>query len=110
MGKYTLVVLTNSVAGKDEAFNDWYTNKHLADVISVPGFVSAQRFEMQGDPVDAQQNWRYLATYNLDCDDPGKSIAEMMRRAGTAEMPLSDGLDRKVYVALYEAITPLVAK
>ena len=44
MAKYTFVVLTNAVEGKDDAFDEWYTNTHLGDVLAVPGFVSAQRF------------------------------------------------------------------
>ena len=42
MAKYTFVVLTNAVEGKDDAFDEWYTNTHLGDVLAVPGFVSAQ--------------------------------------------------------------------
>ena len=47
MAKYTFVVLTNAVEGKDDAFDEWYTNTHLGDVLAVPGFVSAQRFTHQ---------------------------------------------------------------
>ena len=37
MAKYTFVVLTNAVDGKDDTFNEWYTNTHLGDVLAVPG-------------------------------------------------------------------------
>jgi hypothetical protein len=107
--KYTLLVLTNAVAGKDAAFNDWYSNKHLQDVIAVPGFVSAQRFQVVGEPVKADPLYRYCATYDIETDDPQGAIDEMMKRAGTDKMPLSDGLDETMYVTLYEAITPKVS-
>ena len=52
MAKYTFVVLTNAVEGKDDAFDEWYTNTHLGEVqLAVPGFVSAQRFKL----TDAQR-------------------------------------------------------
>jgi hypothetical protein len=41
MAKYTFVVLTNAVEGKDDAFDDWYTNTHLGDVLAVPGSVGS---------------------------------------------------------------------
>lgn len=110
MAKYTLVVLTNAVEGKEDEFNQWYSEKHLDDVLSIPGFVAAQRHKIVGEPVAANPLWRYFATYELDTDDPQGSIDEMMRRVGTDKMPMSDGMDSAFYVVLYEAITPVVHK
>ena len=39
MQDYVYVVRSGPVAGGDEAYNDWYTNVHLADVLAVPGFL-----------------------------------------------------------------------
>jgi hypothetical protein len=39
MAKYTFVVLTNAVEGKDDAFDEWYTNTHLGDVLAVPSLI-----------------------------------------------------------------------
>ena len=36
MAKHVFVVLTNATPGKDEAFNDWYTNQHIPDVLAIP--------------------------------------------------------------------------
>ena len=46
MAKHVFVVFTNPVEGKDATYNDWYDNRHLPDVLDVPGFVSAQRFRL----------------------------------------------------------------
>jgi hypothetical protein len=108
MSKYTLVVMTNAVEGKEAAFNEWYSKQHLKDVIAVPGFVSAQRFKIVGEPIAAEPLWRYFASYELDTNDPQAAIADMMSRVGTDKMPMSDGMDAKFYVVLYEAITPVV--
>lgn len=109
MGKYTMLVLTNAVEGKEDEFNDWYSNQHLKDVIAVPGFVSAQRFKIVGDAVAADPLYRYCATYELDTETPQASIDSMMSRVGTELMPMSDGMDENFYVVLYEAITPVVS-
>ncbi len=37
MAKYNLIALTNPLEGRDDEFNDWYTNVHLADVLKLPG-------------------------------------------------------------------------
>ena len=44
MPRYNLIVLTNPVDGREDEYNDWYTNVHLDDVLKVPGVVAAQRF------------------------------------------------------------------
>ncbi len=44
--KHVLVVMSNPAPGKEQEYNDWYTNVHLGDVLKVPGIVSAQRFKL----------------------------------------------------------------
>ena len=44
MPRYNLIVLTNPVDGREDEYNDWYTNVHLDDVLKIPGVVGAQRF------------------------------------------------------------------
>ena len=46
MAKYTFVVFTNPVAGKEDEFNDWYNRHHIPDVLNVPGIVSGHRFKL----------------------------------------------------------------
>ena len=46
MTKHTLVVLTNANEGADDAFNDWYTNTHIGDILALEGFTAAQRFKL----------------------------------------------------------------
>ncbi len=37
MPHYAYVVHSNPVAGREDEYNDWYSNRHLADVVAVPG-------------------------------------------------------------------------
>jgi len=109
MAKYTFVVLTNAVEGKDDAFDEWYTNTHLGDVLAVPGFVSAQRFKL----ADTQRArpphpFRYLALYEIETNDLQKTLDELGKRSGTQAMVLTDTMAPGTQAHIYEAITPVV--
>lgn len=110
MTKYTMIVLTNAKADQDDAFNEWYSGRHLSDVLAIPGFTAAQRFKYVGDAGLPPPKYRYGATYELETDDPGAVVAELFARHGTPAMPGSDAMDEDSYFALYEAITPAVTK
>jgi hypothetical protein len=43
---YSMIVLSNPVAGADKAYNEWYDHQHVPDVLKIPGFVSGQRFQL----------------------------------------------------------------
>src|SRR3546814_19765769 len=80
MGEYKLVVLTRPVEGREDEFNDWYTNQHLDDVLAIPGFTAAQRFKIKGAPV-SPTSWEYFAVYEVDHEDPQSVLDDMMSRS-----------------------------
>jgi hypothetical protein len=105
MARYVYTVFSNAVAGREEEYNRWYSEQHLDDVLRVPGFVAAQRFRLALE--DAAAPAQYLAIYELETDDPSKTLAELHTCAGTPAMPISPALDVAVVKALlYGAITP----
>jgi hypothetical protein len=90
MEKHLFVGFTNRVEGQDDAFNAWYSDVHLKDVLKVPGIVGAQRFSLS----DVQRDqppfpWRYLALYEIETDDLNHTLASLRERAGTSAMVLS---------------------
>ena len=102
--KAVLVVLTNPGSPEaDSAYNDWYTNVHVPDVLEVPGYVSAIRYK-------AFPSWqpiaqKYLTIYDLEVDDAAhiqRISDEHMRRIGAGEMRRSpDGaMDRATMRAM----------
>lgn len=104
MARYVYTVFSNAVAGREDEYNSWYTERHLDDVLRIPGFVAAQRFRLALE--DAAAPARYLAIYELETDDPRKALAELQTCAGTPAMPISPALDVAVVKALlYGAIT-----
>ncbi len=62
---------------REDEFNDWYSNIHIPDILTMPGIVGARRFRVLGD----SGQWKYLAVYELDADDPEAAWANMMAQA-----------------------------
>jgi hypothetical protein len=106
MTRYTFVVLTNAVEGKDDEFNRWYTNEHLKDVLELPGFVGAQRFRFVPYREGASAPHRYLALYDVETDDLEATMAGLVEVAQTEKMPFSEAIDTSNLIGWYfEPIT-----
>jgi hypothetical protein len=93
MARHHLLAFTNPAAGREDEFNRWYDERHVPDLLAVPGFVSAQRFALTDATGQGKPGWTYLALYELDTDDPDALMAEVRARLGTEAMPVSDTLD-----------------
>lgn len=92
MAKYLLVVPSNAKEGRDEEYNAWYDNVHLAELLTIPGVVSGRRFDAAPQSPSAPPQ-PYLAIYELEVEDPSTIVAEITRRAGSGEMTMNDALD-----------------
>ena len=75
-----------------EEFNDWYSNKHVYDLLNIEGFISATRYELPkgietlpGVPDGVSQ--RYMALYEIEADDE----AGLQKFADALKVALSDG-------------------
>jgi hypothetical protein len=96
--RYKFVVLTNAVEGHEAEFNDWYSNTHLADVVAIPGFVSADRFEL----AEFQRTLPQLAIYEIETDDLKWVTEELGRRSGTPAMVISDAMHKDKLAAIFK--------
>ena len=87
MSQNLQIVFSRIPADVDEdEFNEWY-DAHLGEILSIPGFVSAQRYRLEPVVVDDEQpvSYRYLSLYEIE-GDPEQLLAEMEKRSyGTAD-------------------------
>jgi hypothetical protein len=88
MATHVFMVLTKHPDGASEDYHRWYEDRHMPDVLAVPGFVSAQRFSLAPEPDDPAKRPRFLSIYEIETNDASAVMAELQRRAGTDQMPL----------------------
>ena len=105
---FKLIVMSNAITGREDEYNDWYNNRHLQDVVAVPGFLSAQRYRLN-DAIGYEHTYRYVAIYELDSADAANSVADLIKRRGTEAMLLSDAFDLDGAIAgVFEPCSPVV--
>lgn len=110
---YYMFIFSNPVAGKEDEYNKWYNEQHAPDVVSIPGFVSAQRFVFSDvqllQNATAPKGVRYLVMYKIVTTDLGAVYAEVGRRATNGMTRMSDTLDRStIFAYTYKAIRPVM--
>ena len=110
MPQFAYAVLSNPVSGREDEYNDWYSNKHLADVTAVEGFVSAQRFRLADTEAEGAPQQRYMAIYTMETDDPAAAVERLTSLVQSGEIQMSEAFSMEdMAIHLYEAITPVVA-
>ena len=90
MAKYLLVALNGPTKGEGDeaAYNDWYSNVHVPDLLQVAGVQWARRFKVLNCK---RADWPYLAVYEIETDDPGAVMAELE----TKPRPFTPAFDRQ---------------
>jgi hypothetical protein len=106
MSRHLFVVLTSPTAGMEEEFNDWYTNKHLSDVLQLESYVSAQRYRYVPKSADDVPYRPYLAIYETETDDVQATQRRLTETVDTPAMEFSPAIDRSQSIGwYYEPIT-----
>jgi hypothetical protein len=109
---YYFFVFSNPVAGQEARYNKWYNEQHQLDVVSIPGFVTAQRFVTNDLPLYRRADValpRYLVVYTIVTEDLEGVFKEVSRRLQTGETKMDPSFDRTTSVSYtYRAFRPFV--
>lgn len=92
MARHILLAFSNPLEGREEEFNAWYNERHLDDVLKVPGYVSAQRFELSPTQMMPDGPYRYLAIYEVETDDL-EATSKALQAMTPEDMPVSEAWD-----------------
>lgn len=110
MKKYTVLVMANAKPGRNQELVDWYTSRHLSDVLNAPGFTSAQLLRVQSGSNVPAPTYEYAATFDIETEDLGADVAELFRRHNTPALPACDAMEDDTFFAAFEAMTPVIRK
>jgi hypothetical protein len=108
---YYLFAFSNPVAGREAEYNQWDSTQHAPDVVSVPGFVSAQRYvfsDVQLRP-GVQGPAKYLVAFKIVTANLPAVFAEVNRRLKEGITVSSTSFDAKTArMYTFRAITPVM--
>lgn len=91
---HKMVVMAKAAEDRVEELARWYDERHIPDLLAVPGFVSAERHGLLPvKPLAAMPKWDFMLVYELEGDDPMKTLMAMGGMMGTERMPVSDALE-----------------
>lgn len=103
-----LVVLTDPVEGREEEYNEWYSGRHLDDVLAAAGFTAAQRFRFVPSTLSRRPPAQYLAIYEVDAAQREQAERLLLEAAGSDAMPISDAMAPRPITWWFESITDRV--
>jgi hypothetical protein len=88
--RYAMLVFSNPLAGAESVYRDGYRERHIADVVAIPG-VDAGRFYglHAGASVGLPQRWGYLARYEL-ADAPSVVLERIYAANGSGELEVPE--------------------
>lgn len=96
MSKHIVMALTNPVEGREADYNDWFERIHIPEILTVPGFLSAQRFEVAHDQIiPGPLPYSYVTVYEVETDDLEASLAQLGKTAQTGTKTDSSDLGRR---------------
>lgn len=106
MPLYTTLHLHNVTAGSEADYARWFDGPHREAVASLPGYISAERYEVTPEQVmqDIPQPWRFASIYDLDLGDdsaPLLALGEKIGEARAAGMIADDDTERLYSYELY---------
>jgi len=102
MPRYKMVVLSKPVEGREQAYNDWYQDIHLGEMVALPGIRSARRYRRALNLV-AGDSYPYMAIYEIEADDLDAVVAGIIEASGSGGIWMSDAIDLgDKYAVIYE--------
>lgn len=89
LAKRYLLVTSRALPGREKEYADWYKDRHIADVLKVPGFIDGKMY--CGVDPDGIETGEFKGLYEICDGEPGALLGELMARRN--EMDLSDAID-----------------
>jgi hypothetical protein len=105
MARFSFVVYSNPVEGREQEYNDWYANQHLKDLLAIPGVIAARRFKISATQIaKAVPTHQYLAIYDIEAEDVSSFVKELMLRTASGAITRGTAMSSDVLPVFWEAL------
>jgi hypothetical protein len=101
-------VYSRPLEGMEDEYNDWYNKVHLSEVVAIQGILSAQRYELTEAQQIPEQNYKYLAVYELENENVLGTLKNLLAAASTMDMGSSLDL-KSAQVSIFKSITDVIS-
>lgn len=89
-----LVAFSTPVPGRELELENWYDTQHIPDCLRLEGFVAAQRYRIDQQPMGVDvPAWRVMVVYEIESADIDAALAQIPKAVRTSAMPMTDALD-----------------
>lgn len=91
---HKMVVLAKALPGRKEELGTWYDERHIGDLLTVPGLVSAERHDLM--PIkrpDSAPEWDFMLVYEFAGDEPMQVVRAMGGVLAASPEPTSPALE-----------------
>jgi hypothetical protein len=92
-----LLVYSRPTEGMEDVYNSWYSDQHLNDVLSVPGFVAAQRFRVEEAATPSNvpaSSPCYAAIYEIEPGQVEAAQEALSAAVKSGRIAISESLDK----------------
>ena len=96
------VVHSNPVEGLEAEFNDWYDNRHLDDILAIPGFTRARRYKLSAAQFTPFEQFKYLAMYEIE-GDPADVMAALQKAIDDG-LYFAEAFSMEFYATVYDEL------
>jgi hypothetical protein len=92
-----LVFSRPSSPEREDEYNKWYDEVHIPECCTIPGVISAVRYRRSEANAPSDDAFPYLAIYELESDDLGGTVKDLMAANQDGRITMSDALSMKPF-------------
>jgi hypothetical protein len=103
-----MLVLSNSIQGREEEFERWYRQIHVPEMLKRPGFVACQRLALSEAQMGRSQPQRHLALWEIETDNLAAVYDRLRSDMASGALADCDAFDRTTAVS--HTFTPITER
>lgn len=97
--RYFFMVFSNPVAGQENEFDSWYREVHIPDLLTLSGFVRAQRLYLSATQISGHHPHSHAVIYEIETRDIHATFNELKKKLKDGSFATSTAIDHTTLVS-----------